>query len=263
MQRCLPGAHHCAWSDHGQSVDEIVEKYAAGIAASALAHSYTASSDTIKRIVQAHGLHWRSRKEAAQAAESSRRSRAALCHPGEHRCLWAEHGSILDALIHDYVDQRKSLNEVARSYPPSRTTVVRILAAHGISLRSRSQQCTRPLNMDELWRRRTTQQASLQDLAAECGLSRQALQKRLERFAQAAAKDSPDPPACRSGAHHCKWALQGGPVDAILDDFREPGVTLTELTRRYAYTRATVHTVLMAHDVQYEVHKGIGQQVSA
>jgi hypothetical protein len=98
-----------------------------------------------------------------------------------HVCGWADQPDMVRQVLTAY-RQGRSVRQIARSYPYARGTVTRILDAHGIERRTRSEQCVRvPVDLAEIERRHRLDGEPLSRLAAECGLSRQALSRRLER----------------------------------------------------------------------------------
>ncbi|WP_143094220.1 hypothetical protein [Streptacidiphilus jiangxiensis] len=178
----MPQQHTCRWSTRSTRVELLLTRLAAGTPAQALATEHALSLVEVIAIGVDHGL---SVPSAAAGRRQGLGPWARTCRPGDHRCFWADRGEVIDALIGDYADGA-SLIQLSRAFPYSRATAARILDAHDVPRRSRSEQCTRiPLDLETV-QAELDADMSLTEVAARHGLSRQMLRRRLNR-AKAAA----------------------------------------------------------------------------
>jgi hypothetical protein len=178
---CTPQDHTCWWGSRPATVERILARYLAGTSEQALATEHALNIPEIIAIVTAHGVPVR--PSGARWERLGTRSRE--CRPGAHHCLWADCGDVVDELIGAYA-QGASINELSRTLPYSRATADRILKAHDVPRRSRSEQCTRiQLDLDAI-QRSLDDGVPLSRIADAHQLSRQWLRVRLERAREAA-----------------------------------------------------------------------------
>jgi hypothetical protein len=179
--KCTPQRHVCVWSKRLQQVEQLLTRYLAGTPAQALAVEHGLDVAEVHAVAATHGLP----EQLAAGLRQRLGTRPRACCPGAHTCLWADRGGVVDQLIDSY-GRGRSINELSRTFPYSRATAARILDAHRVPRRSRSEQCTRiPLDLEEV-QRELDEGLPLTQVAQMHKLSRQMLRRRLDRASAAA-----------------------------------------------------------------------------
>jgi hypothetical protein len=168
---CSERHHVCRWRGDADRIDQILRDSIAGASEQKLAREAERPVQEVAAILAAH--------RTAPRWGSSANTRPS-CAPGAHTCVWADSGDLVDELIAGYRTGR-SVNDLTRSIRYSRATADRILNAHGVQRRSRSEQGTRiHLQLDEV-QRQLDAGVPLTQIAAMLSVSRQWLRIRLDR----------------------------------------------------------------------------------
>lgn len=148
----------CGWQGDAERIERILAGRSAGAFERVPAGEYCLRAGESSAVAAAHPA-WH-------------------CTAGGHVCLWAGSGGLVDDLIAGYRGGR-SVNELCRSIPYSRATADRILKAHGVPRRSRSEQGTR-IRLDEV-QRMLEANVALTQIAAAQGVGVKWLRVRLAR----------------------------------------------------------------------------------
>ncbi|WP_037601917.1 hypothetical protein [Streptacidiphilus rugosus] len=178
---CTPQQHVCEWAESADQVERILARCLAGTPPQALATEYGVAVAEISAICEDHGLPLRH--------DGLARGRIGVgpdgCGNGVHTCSWSDRADVVEDLVDGYA-QGRSINELSKLFPYSRATVTRILDAHEVPRRSRSEQCTRvQLPIQEI-EQALADGVTMKTIAARHQLSRQMLLRRLNQ-ARAAA----------------------------------------------------------------------------
>ncbi|WP_370076264.1 hypothetical protein [Streptacidiphilus sp. MAP12-16] len=204
--------HTCHWAGEAAVVEGMLDSYDRGWTTRRLGEHHARSKESISLILDAHSVVRRSMPLQSAVAcepgevelleriwlevvdtergnmglatmgpEESQGCSTEVCGP-RHRCFWARQANLVNELCAAY-KAGWSVRRLAERYPFHRSTVGRILDAHGVQRRSMSEQCTRvAVDLQAVDVRNRVHGEPLTALAAECGLSRQALSNRLARY---------------------------------------------------------------------------------
>lgn len=202
--------HTCHWASEAAVVEGMLDSYDRGWTTRRLGEHHARTKGAISLILDAHSVVRRPVPSpvacepgdaevleriwlevadperggmglAAMGSEASQGCSAGVCGP-RHRCFWARQADLVNELCAAY-NAGWSARRLAERYPFHRSTVGRILDAHGVRRRSMSEQCTRvAVDLRAVDVRNRVHGEPLTALAAECGLSRQALSHRLTRY---------------------------------------------------------------------------------